>query len=69
MHHTRDTYKHTQKLGQDERSYLHSGKLSFVFDIISINSTFLLGATSHVGVALTQVTKSAAAFTSTGENP
>lgn len=69
MHHTRETYKHTEKLGQDESSSLHSGKLSFVFDIVSINSMFPTGATSHVGVALTQTTKSAAAFISTGENP
>lgn len=69
MHHTRETYKHMQKLGQDERSCLHSGKLSFVFDIVAINSMFSIEITSHVGVALTQATKSAAAFISIGENP
>lgn len=69
MHHTRETYKHTQKLGQDERSCSHGGRRSFVFDIVSINSMFPTGATSFVGEAFTEATESAAAFISMGENP
>lgn len=53
MHHTMETYKYTQKVGQERGPGLHGGKMSFLFDIVSIDTMFPTGTSLYVDEALT----------------
>lgn len=53
MHHTRETYKYTQTLGQERGPCLRSGKMSFLFDVVPLDTMFPAGTTSYMDEALT----------------